>query len=110
MTTRGLVLRNLRHFWRTNLAVIAGVASYFRLGRSEDPSFVIKTMIVQAAWPGASVEETMKQVTERLERQLLTYGPYFFPDLVDTTAADEETAIHAGQIQPTRIDYVGTRH
>jgi ABC-type lipoprotein release transport system permease subunit len=26
MTTRGLVLRNLRHFWRTNLAVIAGVA------------------------------------------------------------------------------------
>jgi ABC-type lipoprotein release transport system permease subunit len=27
MTTRGLVLRNLRHFWRTNLAVIAGVAT-----------------------------------------------------------------------------------
>jgi len=34
----------------------------------------------------------------------------FFPDLVATTAADEQTAIHAGQIQPTRIDYVGTRH
>jgi multidrug efflux pump len=52
------------------IAVIGGVASYFRLGRSEDPSFVIKTMIVQAAWPGATVEETLKQVTERLERQL----------------------------------------
>jgi len=26
MTSRGLVLRGLRHYWRTNLAVIAGVA------------------------------------------------------------------------------------
>ncbi|WPO41939.1 efflux RND transporter permease subunit [Tardiphaga sp. 42S5] len=52
------------------VAVIFGVLSYFRLGRSEDPSFIIKTMIVQAAWPGATVEETIKQVTERLERKL----------------------------------------
>ena len=27
-------------------------------------------MVVQAAWPGASIEETLKQVTERLERKL----------------------------------------
>ena len=52
------------------VAVIAGVLSYSRLGRSEDPSFIIKTMVVQAAWPGATVEETLKQVTERLERTL----------------------------------------
>lgn len=52
------------------IAAGAGVMSYFRLGRSEDPSFVIKTMVVQAAWPGATVEETLKQVTERLERTL----------------------------------------
>jgi multidrug efflux pump subunit AcrB len=52
------------------VAVIAGVSAYFRLGRNEDPSFIIKTMVVQAAWPGATAEETMKQVTERLERQL----------------------------------------
>jgi multidrug efflux pump subunit AcrB len=50
--------------------VIAGALAYFRLGRSEDPSFIIKTMVVQAAWPGASVEDTLKQVTERLERKL----------------------------------------
>ena len=31
------------------VAVIAGVLSYSRLGRSEDPSFIIKTMVVQAA-------------------------------------------------------------
>ena len=52
------------------LAVLAGVASYYRLGRSEDPSFIIKTMVVQAQWPGATTEETLKQVTERLERTL----------------------------------------
>jgi multidrug efflux pump subunit AcrB len=52
------------------VAVLAGVLSYFRLGRNEDPSFVIKTMVVQAAWPGATIEDTLKQVTERLERTL----------------------------------------
>ena len=52
------------------IVVAAGIISYLRLGRSEDPSFIIKTMVVQAAWPGATVEETFKQVTERLERTL----------------------------------------
>ena len=52
------------------VAVGAGLASYYRLGRSEDPTFIIKTMVVQAAWPGATVEDTLKQVTERLERKL----------------------------------------
>jgi multidrug efflux pump subunit AcrB len=52
------------------VTVVAGAFAYFRLGRAEDPSFVIKTMVVSAAWPGASVEDTLKQVTERLERKL----------------------------------------
>ena len=52
------------------IAVIAGVVSYTRLGRAEDPTFVIKTMVVQAAWPGATIEDTLNQVTERLERTL----------------------------------------
>ncbi|RDI50514.1 multidrug efflux pump subunit AcrB [Microvirga subterranea] len=50
--------------------VIAGIASYFRLGRSEDPAFTIKTMVVQALWPGATIDDTLLQVTERLERKL----------------------------------------
>lgn len=52
------------------IAVIAGVFSFHQLGRAEDPTFVIKTMVVQAAWPGATVEDTLNQVTERLERTL----------------------------------------
>ena len=58
------------------VAVAAGVFSFLRLGRNEDPAFVIKTMVVSAAWPGATIEDTLKQVTERLERQLQeTPGP-----------------------------------
>jgi multidrug efflux pump subunit AcrB len=52
------------------LAVIAGALSFTRLGRSEDPAFTTRTMVVAAAWPGATVEETLEQVTERLERTL----------------------------------------
>jgi multidrug efflux pump subunit AcrB len=51
-------------------SIIAGVFAYTRLGRSEDPAFVIKTMVVQAAWPGATMDDTLQQVTERLERTL----------------------------------------
>ncbi|RDJ24050.1 AcrB/AcrD/AcrF family protein [Bosea caraganae] len=52
------------------IAVAAGVLAFVRLGRNEDPSFVIKSMVVSAAWPGATMEDTLTQVTERLERQL----------------------------------------
>ncbi|MBA8841342.1 efflux RND transporter permease subunit [Ochrobactrum sp. RH2CCR150] len=48
----------------------AGIFAYTRLGRAEDPSFVIKTMVVQAGWPGANVTDTLQQVTERLERTI----------------------------------------
>jgi len=54
-------------------------------------------------------EVMLRLLDERLERQLLTQGPYFFPDLVDTTEADEQTAIDTAQSQSTRIDCVGTR-
>jgi multidrug efflux pump subunit AcrB len=52
------------------LAVIAGTLTFLRLGRNEDPAFTFRTMVVQAGWPGASIEETLLQVTERIERTL----------------------------------------
>ena len=51
-------------------AVVAGTISFLRLGRAEDPAFTFRTMIVFAGWPGASVDETLLQVTERIERKL----------------------------------------
>ncbi len=50
--------------------LIAGIGSYFRLGRNEDPTFTIKTMVIQTQWPGATVTDTLQQVTERIERKL----------------------------------------
>ncbi len=52
------------------VSVIAGALAYQRLGREEDPPFAIKTMIVQARWPGATIAETLDQVTERIEKEL----------------------------------------
>src|SRR5271156_4765317 len=48
----------------------AGLFSYLHLGRQEDPDFTIKTMVIQAQWPGASAEEITRQVTERIEKKL----------------------------------------
>ncbi|PAP99249.1 MAG: efflux RND transporter permease subunit [Mesorhizobium sp.] len=50
--------------------VVAGVFAYLNLGREEDPAFTIKTMVIQANWPGASVNETVRQVTDRIEKKL----------------------------------------
>jgi multidrug efflux pump len=49
---------------------LAGLNAYVQLGREEDPSFTIKTMVVQAQWPGASAEEMTQQVTDRIEKKL----------------------------------------
>ncbi|MBU1304200.1 MAG: efflux RND transporter permease subunit, partial [Alphaproteobacteria bacterium] len=50
---------------------VAGVFSYLNLGREEDPNFTIKTMVIVAEWPGASVDETLNQVTDRIENKLV---------------------------------------
>ena len=52
------------------VSVLAGIFSYMNLGRAEDPSFAIKTMVIQTRWPGATVDETMLQVTDRIEKKL----------------------------------------
>ena len=49
---------------------IAGAFSYLSLGREEDPNFTIKTMIIEAQWPGASAEDVTRQVTDRIEKKL----------------------------------------
>src|SRR5438477_348431 len=48
----------------------AGAYSYFKLGRAEDPSFTIKTMVVNVAWPGATATEMQTQVADKIEKKL----------------------------------------
>jgi SAM-dependent methyltransferase len=53
-------------------------------------------------------QEIRRGLEARCTRRLCAYRPYFFADLADTTEADEQAAIDAGQIQATGIHYVGT--
>jgi SAM-dependent methyltransferase len=54
-----------------------------------------------------SSRKLLRGLDERFQRLLCRRGPYCFADLSDTSDADELDAIDAGQIRPTRIDYVG---
>jgi multidrug efflux pump subunit AcrB len=52
------------------MLLAAGAWSYSRLGRAEDPPFTVKDMIVQAQWPGATISDTLLQVTEKIEKKV----------------------------------------
>lgn len=53
------------------ISIIAGGLAYFNLGREEDPAFTIKQMVISAALPGATAQETEDQVTRRIEHKLM---------------------------------------
>ena len=48
----------------------AGIYSYLNLGRAEDPSFTIKTMVVHVGWPGATAAELQAQAVDKIEKKL----------------------------------------
>ena len=52
------------------VSMLAGTLSYLRLGREEDPNFTIKIMVISAAMPGATIQDTLDQVTTRIETKL----------------------------------------
>ncbi len=52
------------------VSMIAGTISYMRLGREEDPNFTVKIMVISASLPGATIEDTLDQVTTRIETKL----------------------------------------
>ena len=55
---------------------IVGIFSYSKLSQSEDPPFTFKVMVVQTYWPGATAEEVSLQVTDKIEKQLMSTGSY----------------------------------
>ncbi|MBS1206363.1 MAG: family transporter [Proteobacteria bacterium] len=52
------------------LIIATGVLCYENLPRNEDPAFTIKTAVVSAQWPGATVADTTRLVTDVLEKKL----------------------------------------
>ncbi|WP_180090294.1 efflux RND transporter permease subunit [Acinetobacter sp. YH12219] len=55
---------------------IVGIFSYSKLSQSEDPPFTFKVMVIQTYWPGATAKEVSLQVTDRIEKELMTTGQY----------------------------------
>lgn len=86
----------------TVLSVIAGLISYFDLGKLEDPNFTVKTAVVMTLYPGASAQEVEEQVTDTIETKLQEMGALsklrslstpgrslIFVDLVEETSSSE---------------------
>ena len=54
--------------WVASVMVLAGgYLSYERLGRFEDPEFVIRQAVVVTAYPGASPAQVAEEVTDAIE-------------------------------------------
>ena len=70
LKNKGLVL-----YFMILLGLI-GIVSYSQLSQSEDPPFTFKVMVIQTYWPGASAKEVSLQVTDRIEKELMTTGQY----------------------------------
>lgn len=70
LKNKGLVL-----YFMILLGLI-GIVSYSQLSQSEDPPFTFKVMVIQTYWPGASAKEISLQVTDRIEKELMTTGQY----------------------------------
>lgn len=48
----------------------AGIYSYFKIGKLEDPTYTIKTAAVTVEYPGASAYETEQEVSRKIETAL----------------------------------------
>jgi multidrug efflux pump subunit AcrB/outer membrane protein TolC len=53
---------------------VAGVVSFFRMSKLEDPAIQIKKALVITTWPGATSHEMELQVTDILEREIRSMG------------------------------------
>lgn len=52
------------------IIAIAGLYAFLSMGRAEDPTFNLNTMLVSASWPGATAQEMQDQVADPLEKKL----------------------------------------
>jgi multidrug efflux pump subunit AcrB len=57
-------------WFATIIALLAGVMSFFQLGRLEDPEFTVKNAVVVTSYPGATAEEVELEVTDRIEKAI----------------------------------------
>jgi len=73
------------------ILLVGGIYSYTHLGQEEDPGFTVRSMVVQAYWPGATIDQMQEQVTDKLEKKLQSVGEIDFV----------KSYVQAGQTQLT---------
>jgi len=72
-------VRSLLHYPAVTLTLIAitvlvGIHAILEMPRREDPKITIRTGLVIALYPGATVEQVEQQVTRRLEQRLFRFA------------------------------------
>ena len=66
-----LSLKNKTLVWYFIVVIaLAGIFSYMKLGRMDDPAYTVRKMVVTVAWPGATAQQMEEQVTDKLEKKL----------------------------------------
>ncbi|KPU84515.1 ACR family transporter [Marinosulfonomonas sp. PRT-SC04] len=83
------------------ISVLAGAFAYMNIGREEDPNFTIKTMVITGALPGATVQETLDQVTDRIEKKLLEIDEL---DFTKSITWPGQTIVYVNLLPTTRGD------
>ncbi len=63
-------------FYMMLVLAVVGAWSYTRLGQSEDPPFTFKAMVIRTVWPGATSEEVAREITDRIEKEVMETGRY----------------------------------
>jgi multidrug efflux pump subunit AcrB len=91
------------------VGLLMGMFSYFNLGREEDPSFTIKTMVIQTRWPGATQDETLYQVTDRIEKKLEELDSLDYVKATPAPASPRSTCTCATPPRPRTSRKSGTR-
>jgi multidrug efflux pump len=86
------------------VVIISGTLSYFSMGRAEDPTFTIKTMVVQAVWPGATAQEMQDLVAEPIEKRIQEIAEV---DYVRTFSRPGATVIQVQLLDSVRQEAAG---
>ncbi|WP_319558276.1 efflux RND transporter permease subunit [Thiomicrorhabdus sp.] len=80
------------------IVAIAGIYAFLHMGRAEDPSFDLNTMVVSATWPGATAKEMQDQVADPLEKRLEEIAHF---DRVETKSRPGRTDLLVSFAQDT---------
>jgi SAM-dependent methyltransferase len=78
----------------------------WRTSGKEWPAFLAASAEEKGIHPWPRIRSLLE---ERFAMRNVSEGPYFFADLNATTVEDEEAAIEAGELVPTRVDCVAAR-